>query len=243
MKNIAKVTYESLPKSTFANQMFLESRRLSQIQVAEKLVENHETSNRTLHSDGTTKVGRKYGVYDILSDDGTSLVTGLREMASGDTQTQLDVLQSILKEVEDSLVGSVSDVEKKIVQSIKNVMSDRHIVQKSFNKIFQEYRATVLPDVIKDWANLNEEVKTKIKQVNEFFCGMHCVVGLADQTETALKAWEKLLFDDMPVGSIANGGYSKGESGTYRLVRTVCKAVQTRAAVKSRVVLAISKLL
>ena len=112
-----------------------------------------------------------------MSADGTSLVTGLREMASGDTQTQLDALQSILKEVEDSLVGSVSDVEKKIVQSIKNVMSDRHIVQKIFNKIFQEYRATVLPDVIKDWANLNEEVKTKIKQVNEFFCGMHCVVA------------------------------------------------------------------
>ena len=95
------------------------------------------------------------------------------------------------------------------MQSIKNVMSDRHIVQKNFNKIFQEYRATVLPDVIKDWANLSEEVKTKIKQVNEFFCGMHYVVGLADQTETALKAWEKLLFDDMPVGSIANGGYIK----------------------------------
>ena len=194
--------------------MFLESTQSNTS--GETSVENHETLHRPLHSDGTTKVGRKY----VVSADGTSLVTGLREMASGDTQTQLDALQSILKEVEDSLVGSVSDVEKKIVQSIKNVMSDRHIVQKIFNKIFQEYRATVLPDVIKDWANLSEEVKTKIKQVNEFFCGMHYVVGLADQTETALKAWEKLLFDDMPVGSIANGGYSKGESGAYRLVQS-----------------------
>ena len=62
---------------------------------------------------------------------------------------------------------------------------------------------------------------------------MHYVVGLADQTETALKAWEKLLFGEAAVGSLANGGYSNGESGTSRLIRTVCKTVQTRGCEKS----------
>ena len=32
---------------------------------------------------------------------------------------------------------------------------------------------------------------------------------------------------------MAHGGYSKGESGTYRLVRTLCKAVQERGCEKS----------
>ena len=60
-----------------------------------------------------------------------------------------------------------------------------------------------------------------------FFCCLHLLVGLADQTEIALKAWDKSLYDDRPIGSLANGGYSKGEWGTLRLIRPTCKSVQT----------------
>ena len=36
------------------------------------------------------------------------------------------------------------------------------------------------------------------------------------------------------MGSLAHGGYSKnGESGTLRLIRTLCKAVQQRGGEKS----------
>ena len=62
---------------------------------------------------------------------------------------------------------------------------------------------------------------------------MHYVVSLADQSEVALRAWAKLLFGELPFGSIAQRGYSKGESGTYRLIRTLYKAVKTRKVVKS----------
>ena len=66
-----------------------------------------------------------------------------------------------------------------------------------------------------------------------FFCGLHFLVGLADQTEIALKAWDKLLYDDRPIGSLANDGYSKGESGTLRLIRTASKSVKTHGCKKS----------
>ena len=46
-------------------------------------------------------------------------------------------------------------------------------------------------------------------------CGLHFIVGLADQGEAALKVWDKLLYEDEKVGSIKHGGHSKGESGTY----------------------------
>ena len=62
---------------------------------------------------------------------------------------------------------------------------------------------------------------------------MHYIVGLADQAEAALKAWDKLLYDNAKIGSLSQGGYSKGESGTLRLVRTVCKAVQTKGCERS----------
>ena len=68
-----------------------------------------------------------------------------------------------------------------------------------------------------------------IKANDFFFCGLHFLVSLADQTEIALKAWDRLLNDDKPIGSLANGGYSKGESGTLRLIRTTCKSLHTHS--------------
>lgn len=117
-------------------------------------------------------------------------------MSSGDTDTQLAVLKQILHEIEESMENSETNVAKKIVSSIKNLMSDRHIVQKNFNKLFQGYRATTLPEVVKGWDDLSEADKNNLERVNDFFCGMHFVVGLADQSEVALKACDKLFFGD-----------------------------------------------
>ena len=41
--------------------------------------------------------------------------------------------------------------QKKYASSIKYVMSDCHVVQKNFSSIFQEYRPSVLPDVVEGW--------------------------------------------------------------------------------------------
>ena len=80
---------------------------------------------------------------------------------------------------------------------------------------------------------MNEDIQSNFIKVNDFFCCLHFLVGLADQTEASLKAWDRLLYDDRPVGSVANGGDSKGESGTLRLIRTTWKAVQTHGCEKS----------
>ena len=66
-----------------------------------------------------------------------------------------------------------------------------------------------------------------------FFCGLHFLLSFADQTEASLKACHWLLYDDRPVDSLANGGYSKGESATSQLIRTTCKAVLTHRCEKS----------
>ena len=70
-------------------------------------------------------------------------------------------------------------------------------------------------------------------EVNKLFCGLHYLVGLADQAEACLKIWESIIHKDRKVGSIAHGGYSNGESGVTRLIRTVCKSVQERGCEKS----------
>ena len=228
------MSIECLPEATFARLMYTESRRLSLLQVAEKLLKDYKNSSRTLHTDGTSKFGKHYGTYDVVTDQGQTLTAGIREVSSGDTKTQLNVLIDIFSEIEESLQSSEENVSNKIISSIKNIMSDRHIVQKKINAVFQNYRASVLPTLFENWDTFSENIQENFIKFNDFFCGLHFLVGLADQTEIALKAWDKLLYDDRPIGSLANGGYSKGESGTLRLIRTTCKSVQTHGCEKSR---------
>ena len=39
-------------------------------------------------------------------------------------------------------------------------MSDRHIVQKKFNGVFQDYRASVLPNVVENWDAMKEDIQS-----------------------------------------------------------------------------------
>ena len=67
----------------------------------------------------------------------------------------------------------------------------------------------------------------KMVEVNNFFIGLHyCLVGLDNQAEAWLKIWKSIIHKDRKVGSIGDRGYSNGESGVTRLIRTVCKSVQ-----------------
>ena len=117
--------------------MYTESRRLSQLQVAESLLKDYDSSCRTLHTDGTSKFGKHYGTYDVVTDQGQTLIAGIREVSSGDTETQLNVLLDILSEIEESLLDAEKNVSNKIISSIKNIMSYRHIVQKNWIVFFK----------------------------------------------------------------------------------------------------------
>ncbi|XP_066920601.1 putative leucine-rich repeat-containing protein DDB_G0290503 [Clytia hemisphaerica] len=241
LKNIAKRDAPVLPGVTFAKGMLLEARNLAQqhlvhVLSGEKISESDSATNfsdlNTLHSDGTSKKGRSYLSYDITTKTGETLNAGLRETSSGDAEMQLKVLQNILDDL--SKKSSDKSFSNKVFGSIKNLMSDRCSTQKKFNHIFIEYRASVLPQIIEGWDNLTDKEKSKLKNINEFFCGLHYLVGLADQAEATLKVWEGLLYDkDKKVGSLAHGGYSNGESGCLRTIRTVCKSVQERGCDKS----------
>ena len=79
------------------------------------------------------------------------------------------------------------------------------------------------------------EHQQKMKTVNDFYCGLHFLVAFGDQAEASLKIWQNLLFDDVfKVGSLAHGGYSKGDSGTLRQIKSVSKSVSETGCEKSR---------
>ena len=121
------------------------------------------------HTDGTAKFGKHYGTYDVVTDQGQTLAAGIREVSSGDTKTQLNVLIDIFSEIEESLQSLEENVSNKIIFPIKNIISDRHIVQKIFNVVFQNYCAPGLPTLFENWDTLSENIQENFIKVNDSF--------------------------------------------------------------------------
>ena len=83
--------------------MYLEARQLAQIQVAERLLDGWELGYHTLHSDGTSKHGCHYATFDVTLRDGNVMVAGLRDMACGDAESQLNLLKKVLGDITSSV--------------------------------------------------------------------------------------------------------------------------------------------
>ena len=76
-------------------------------------------------------------------------------------------------------------------QSMASTMA-AYIVEKSFNQLLESYRAEVLPSVVKGWQELTTQEQTQISHLNNFFCGLHLIVGMADTAATTLMEWEEV---------------------------------------------------
>ena len=108
---------------------------------------------------------------------------------------------------------------QRIVVKLKNSMSDRHAAEKLFNQMLAEYCAEILPEVYSGWSEFSKEEKDQFTQMNNFYCGLHFLVALADSAEATLVMWESI-----------DGGNVAGSSGTQRLIRTACQAFHHRGS-------------
>ena len=176
----------------------------------------------TLQTDGTTKFGEHFSTYDIRTEEAVTYTLGIRHVFSGSAKNTLETFQEILSDIDtvhQALGGNAKSTE--IVTKLKNTMSDRHAAEKLFNELLSEYRAEILPAVAKDWENLTRDEREQLMRVNNFFCGLHFLVGLADCAEETLKVWE---------AKSATEKESPGSSGTQRLIRTACKAFHCKGS-------------
>ena len=198
--------------------MFAEMKGLACQQLAEEL---SKQENLTLHSDGTSKYGQHYYSFQV-STHNSAYSLGMAEMLTGSTTQVLHTFKQILSDIE--LVAGPSS-GKLILSRIKNTMSDRHVVEKKFNDLLEDYCRDVLPTIIDSWEQMTPDEQSSISSLNNFFCGMHVVVGMADTTSSVLLRWESVHFDTS-VGAAASYAFTrKSESGIVRLIRTACKAL------------------
>ena len=114
-------------------------------------------------------------------------------------------------------------------------MSDRHIVEKNFNVLLEDYRADILPKVVDSWKQMIPEEQLSISTLNNFFCGLHLLVGMADVAAITLLEWESTHFEGAVGAAALSLCLKKSESGIVCLIRTACKAFSRGGCEKSGV--------
>lgn len=209
-----------LPKKSTVANMIVEARSLAHLQLADELPNQ---STNTLHSDGTTKFGEKFGGFQVTTQE-SSYTLCLAEMKAGGARDFKEVFEQALSDIEAACCAVEQhhvSKGKEILASLKNTMSDRHVVEKNFNELLEAYRAKVLPGVIEGWNDLTSDQQASLSKMNNFFCGLHFLVALADAAAATLQQWESLHSDENECSS---------GSGTVRLIRTACKAVQKQCS-------------
>ena len=218
------IVVDELPQSTTLVRMLAEMKGLSCQQIVEEL---RDHDNLTLHSDGTTKFGQHYYSFQVSTPSSTYSL-GLSEMLTGSTTQGLHTFRQILLSDVELVAGPKAG--GLILAKIKNTMSDRHIVEKNFNS-----HRDILPTIVHSWEQMTHEEQNSIGTLNNFFCGMHILVGMADTASSALLQWEYTHFQgtDQPAGPSVF--VKKSESGIVRLVRTACKALSKHGSEQSGV--------
>ena len=91
---------------------------------------------------------------------------------------------------------------------------------KNFSTMLSEYRANILPDIVSGWQEMTDEEQEQVTRMNNFFCGLHFLIALADSAEETLKVWESTIEEDVGCRS----------SRTQNFVRTCCKAFHHRGS-------------
>ncbi|CAC5426130.1 unnamed protein product [Mytilus coruscus] len=225
LEKLGGLKVERLPKKTFAEYMMVEAKALAQIQAAEAML---NSNFNTLHTDGTKRMGREFGGLQVGTDSG-QLSLGISELVSGNTESFLKMIDQILSDM-GSLLETDEDIavkKAKLLLSVKNLMTDRHIVNTCLKNCLEKMRFECVPED----GDTPEEVRTKVAKLNGFKCNLHVIVNFASQAEIGLKQWEKNISNlDNVEDNNVNFTYNQS---TTDFIRACCKLCVPGADEKS----------
>lgn len=223
--NLVGKTANRLHSVTTINRMNLERLVLAQKQITEDVA---GASHTTLEMDETSKYGSKFMAYALRTESGQPYVLGLRDILTKSGEDTLNTLKQILWDL-DQLYFDAQDedsditISHHILYNLRNTMSDRAATELKFNELLELYRKEILPDVINNWEELTEDMQTQLSRLNNFFCGLHGLVHIAESANKNLQECEDHHFGGK--APISDQRFRKAtESGVCRLVRTACQA-------------------
>ena len=195
---------------------------LAQQQIAEELPKDTAT---TIETDETSKYGHKYGAYAIRDSEGRPYVVGLRDLTTKSAKDTLDTFKQILWDLDKVHYNPDNNItSQNLLFHIRNTMSDRAATEAKFNELLEAYREEILPEMIKDWKDLSDELQSNLTRLNNFFCGSHGLVHIAEVSNNSLKEVEALHFKGAESVPIKDARYKiASESAVCRMMRTTCK--------------------
>ena len=222
-------TPNAVPPATTVNRITDAKLSIAHKQIDEVL---GKKGNTTLYTDETKKYGKAIQTYIVTDEEQHSYMLGLREMFNKSSQCTLDTFKDILEDINNHCYFREQQREEHhgyvLLSNIRDTMTDRASTEKAFNVLLEEFRTTILPQVIYNWNDLSENERTLMSRMNNFFCGLHLLVGMADTCEGTLKKFERTYLEGRDIGSGVKPElrkYHRSESGTLRLIRTTSKAL------------------
>ena len=125
--------------------------------------------NNTLHLDGTRKRFNEYSSFQVTTSDGSQgLSMGFVDMPAGSADDYMCATKDLFSELAKLLVpkdASTKEIEMKqgqLLKAIKNVQSDRHIVNKNYYEQLKIYRAEFLPQIMPNFHELSAELSINV---------------------------------------------------------------------------------
>ena len=196
----ARVPDADLPSQRSALRFADQGHVIEKAHVAETLL---QCDHWDLHSDGTSRSGKKY-VGQQITVKGNSLSTGFTPVATEDTSTLVDISVQLLEELSDIFPAEKAQQNFiQMLQSLSGTMTDRASVMKSFRRERQKEKQTLL--------QTDEDLQF-------LHCDAHFLLGFGAERKKLLAAREKesgerLGRDRLPK---FNTHYKGSESSAFR---------------------------
>ena len=223
LKKFAHMDIKQLPWKSVVSNMLAECEQVGKIHIAKTMLQG---DNNTLHLDGTRKRFNEYSAFQLTTGDGSQgLSFGFEAMAAGSTDDYMCATKDLISELAKLLVpkdASEREIEMKqgqLLKTIKNVQSDRHVVNKNYFEQLKIYRASFLPKIIPHFNELSAEEVSKVVRMNQLFCGMHAIIGMANVCKDALKE-----FENVAASELVTSGFQKGNARSFDILMEISKA-------------------
>ncbi|CAG2211638.1 unnamed protein product [Mytilus edulis] len=198
LEKLGGLKVERLPKRTFSEIMLVEAKALAQMQAAEAML---TSECNTLHTDGTKRGGHEFGGVQVGTSFG-QFSLGINEMVRGDAESFKLLIDSVLTDMSKILVKNsdanlCKESRSKLILSIKNMMTDRHIVNQSLKSLLEKMKIECLPTD----DDTDMDLIKKMSAINGFKCNLHVLVNFATQAESGLKLWEQNILESVDCSS------------------------------------------
>ncbi|KAK6191032.1 hypothetical protein SNE40_002782 [Patella caerulea] len=177
----------------------------------------------TLQLDGTKKKFNEYGAYQVTLNNASgqkeTYSLGMKEMLKGDTDSFIDTMLSVFRDLAETFSDDseqINEIRTKMLANIKNLMTDRHIVNKSFKIKFEELRAELFDKYLKNFSTLSNQSKNQVVELHSLFCALHVIGNMGTVASKALKVYESIVLP--PENKITEHSFDKGNARTFDLI-------------------------